>query len=148
MGAYSTAYDAFRTVIAGLLPNHRELDNPYVVESSGDIELKKGFGITVGEAVNTTRVVSNRATIARRFGVVITRKIASVKNDVTARIAGEKLLFEDASLAIKYFEKTPTPAGITQARYESDEGITFLDSDRFNYLILKVAFIVEYTETF
>ena len=148
MGSYSTAYDAFRTIIAGLYTGHRELDNPYVVENNGDIEMKLGFGITVGDAVNTTRTVSNRATIARSFGVVLTRSIGSVKHDVSARIAGEKLLLEDASLAIKYFEQTPTPSGITQARYESDDGITFLDTDRFNYMILRVTFMVEYTETF
>lgn len=148
MGKYSLAYDDVRTIMQTLYPNHKELVNPYDLESNPDIELKQSWGISIGSALNGTRVVCNRATITRNFSIVLARRSNRTRNDNATRIVTEKLLFEDLSLLVKYFEENPKTTNITRVRYTDDEGLDFVAGDRDNYLVLRSTLLVEYTETF
>lgn len=143
--SFTTAYDQVRTELETLFSTYNEIDNPYDVEKNTDLELRASYGITLGSGINTTRVTCSRADITREFGIVLCRRINATRNDTATRITAEKALFEDLTKIIAVFEKKV--ANITRSRYEGDGGVEFLGGDRYNYLVLRSAFMVEYSET-
>ena len=145
MGGFSDAYAQIRTELETLFPTYNEIDNPYNIDGTEKVFLKLAYGITVGDAVNTTRRTISRADVTRRFGIVLAREAFIVKNDTARRIVAEKALFEDLTNIIKVFEvKIPN---VTRARYEDDSGLEFVGGDQYNSLILRSSFLVDYRES-
>lgn len=144
MAGFTDAYNQIRTELETLFPTYNEIDNPYNPESCADLELKLAYGITINGAENTTRRTCSRLDISRDFGIVFFRRINATRNDTTTRIASEKALFEDLTKIIKVFEKKIP--NVTLARYVNDSGIEFLGDDRYNNIILRSSFVVEYSE--
>jgi len=143
--SFTNAYDQIRTELATLFSSYNELDNPYDLERNPDLHLRESYGITIGSGENTTKVLCSRADISRIFGIVLCRRMNATRNDTATRITAEKALFEDLTDIIKVFEEPV--ANITQGRYVSDDGVEFLDGDRYNYLILRSSFLIEYSES-
>jgi hypothetical protein len=66
--------------------------------------------------------------------------------DITNRIIAEKALFEDQITLVKKFELA-TSSAISKIEYVSDNGLEFLEADRFGILVLQFVIRVEYFET-
>lgn len=141
---FTEAYAQIRTELQALFASYTEIDNPYDIEQNPEIQLKTAYGITIGTATNATRAICGRADVIRSFDIVLCRRINATMNDSATRITAEKNLFEDQMSIIKKFEGNI--ANVKKARYLSDNGIEFLGNDKYNYLVLRSTFEVEYSE--
>ena len=151
MSNISTAYDAIRSAIGTILPDHTELSNPYFVERESDLNFNKAWGLAFGDATNSNRNISCRLSVQRDFIFVITRKIFKTSHRaIDTRIAEEKLLFEDQFLVIQALEKSPvinaSSSGIAKIAYVQDGGLEFVRSDQTNLIMIQTIMNLEYFE--
>lgn len=147
MSKVSTVYDAMITRITALLPNHARLGNPYAPASNASLFLKQGYGVKIGPARDTNRIISNQKIIAREYTVVVTRKFLALENAPETKATTEKQLLEDAYLLVKDFETNTTiNETAVMTSYTSDGGIEFIDKEKDHFLIVETVFTVEYLE--
>jgi len=150
----SAIYDDLHEVIQDLLPEHKELINPYVPEDSDNLHLEKGWGITILEGSNGRREIP-KLTMNRNFELLLTRKIFGAdkrsESAMNKRKTGEKELFEDQIVIAKHMQSNTylKSVGFTNASrvmYESDDGLNFLRNGDTGILILRSIIAVEYDE--
>jgi hypothetical protein len=90
-------------------------------------------------------MVSCYATISRDFVVTLTKRMFLTNRDISNRILAEKALFEDQITLIKKLELATSQA-ISKIEFVSDNGLEFLEADRFGILVLQFVLRVEYFE--
>ena len=145
MGQISTVYDEIRSQISGVLTTHTELNNPYFIEDDADVNFDNGWCVGLGAADNTNRYVCNKLTVSRDFTFTLTKRVFAVDRDITKRITAEKALFEYQMDVLKVLD-IYTSDVVVKMRYTSDNGLEFLDGDRFGILMLQTTINVEYFE--
>ena len=145
MSSISTIYDTLRSTLATTLPNHTELNNPYVLEDEADIMFDAGYTIGLFEGENTNRNLCPKLSVSRTFTITLSRRTFSPDRDITERVAAEKNLFEDHLLVVKALQCIEDD-NISKIEYISDNGLEFLLGDRFNILLIQSTFTVEYFE--
>ena len=143
---FTSVYDEIRTAISTLYSTKTEINNPYTLEENADIDMKDSWGIAIRAGSNSNRVLCGQATVKRNIEVSLLKRVAMPEKDVTARITGEKALFNDQLDMIKYFEGSPTTTNTVNVRFISDSGIEFLEGDRFGFLVLRSTLELEYVE--
>jgi hypothetical protein len=145
MSDISTIYDALLALIPTILTTHEELNNPYLLEDTSDIDMEKGWTLGFGPGENTQRLLGAQITYNRSFILTITRRSFGHLRDKALRITTEKLLFEDQKILINGIEKY-TNASIENIIFVGDNGLEFLNGDRFGILLIQNNVSVEYFE--
>lgn len=141
--------DALKARIAAVLPNHKELTNPYETDENPETILKQGFGVRIREGVNSNRSGSCILSVQRTIEIVLTRKYYAYELNRTAKENTEKALLEDQFLVLQDIEGEPTIGNsnaVTQFGYTGDSGIEFVFSDEKPFYQLVSQFRLEYLE--
>ena len=146
MSAFSDVYDGLRTFIPTILTTHTELNNPYDIEDDSDIMYDKSWSLAIGPGENTKRILCNYVTVERDYTLVLTRRYFAPSRDIDARVAAEKLMFEDQMLVIKALVNEPQTASAEKISYNGDTGLQFIGGDRTGFLYLETSLLVEYFE--
>jgi len=146
MSKISTVYDEIRALIPANLSGYTELNNPYTITDEADLNFDKGYAVGLGAGTNTNRLLSCAMSISRDFVLTLTKRMFLTNRDITNRIIAEKALFEDQITLVKKFELA-TSSAISKIEYVSDNGLEFLEADRFGILVLQFVVRVEYFET-
>jgi hypothetical protein len=143
---FNNVYDDLRTILSTVLSGRTELNNPYFIEDDSDIMFDNAWTVSVGAAQNTDRFVCGKATMRREFILTLANRYFAPSRDISARITAEKTIVNAQLDVIKYIEASPQTVNILQMRYEGDNGLEFLEGDRFGFLILQSTITVEYLE--
>lgn len=98
----SKIIDFYYSELRAALKEHKELlDADDLFENPPEI-LSKGWGFVIGEGENTERCLENGAYYYRRnFTIVLTRDYIALNAAPEHKLAKQKLLLEDANLALK-----------------------------------------------
>lgn len=150
MSYISTAYDAIEVAIETALPNHKELTNPYLPDENSDLLYDAAWGLAFSDGINLNANLSCKISIDRSFVVILTRKLANLRNDVANRKTTEKLLFEDLKNVIYATEFNPSLSSdaITSVNYVNDGGLEFVRTDRNDLIMIRANFSLVYFENF
>lgn len=148
MSKITDIYDAWVTLVTAELPDYRRLPNPYEASANANVILNKGYGIVAGAGSNTERKLGCKLSIARDFGIILTKQIAKTDHDTSGRANQEKALFEDQYTLIKALEMDPELSGTAaKAFFVGDGGLEILELETGRYFVLASQFNVEYFET-
>lgn len=145
---FNSVYDEIRTVCSTVYSDRVELNNPYFVEDDADIMFDSAWTVGIGNAENSNRTICANATVLRRFNVILTNRYTSPSRDIAARIAAEKKIVNAQLDLIKYLEQNPTTANTIRIKWVSDNGLEFLQGDRFGFFVLVNTIECEYFESF
>ena len=151
-------YDELHSITQVVLPEYTELPNPYIPDDNPDIYMKKGYGISIGAASNTNRVVSKKVSILRDFDFVFVRQINSTETNTGLIKSNAKAIMEDSFKAVQRIVETKaaleeiennTSLGqvCVKAEFVSDSGLDFIEADTQRFFILTMVVSVEYFET-
>lgn len=152
MSQISTIYDNFHTLVAGQLPTHYQLINPYDPELNDDLTYEKAWGLAVSAGAYPEFELDCRFTVDRQFILTLVRKlrVGSLQRGsdaITSRRTAEKNLFEDQYLILKKINQDLTLSGACVKCYmESDDGLQFVRSDRVDLVMLRTVFTARYFE--
>lgn len=147
MSKITTLYDAMVTQAGTTLSGHLRLGNAYKPDENPDLRLKKGWGLTIGPAVNSNRLLTGHISIQRRMNVVITRQYMAIDDDAANKAVTEKLLCEDMLSLIEALNENRTLGGVVMdTRYISDDGIEYVSTTTDRFLMIRTEFEVEYFE--
>jgi hypothetical protein len=139
--------EEIETIIKAALPGYRQIPNPYEIEKTSNVILKKGFGIAFGPGTNSERLLSCQLSVDREMAVILTRQVSSTEHDTDRREAIEKELFEEHFLIVRAIERDPSLNNkAARARYTSDNGLEFLSLENSRYFVLQSNFAFEYFE--
>lgn len=132
-------------IIETVLPEYKRLPNPYDVNANTFLQLRRGYGIEVGEGTNTQRYVGCLTTWQRTYNITLVRKVTTTDNNVDARIAVEQGILDDHEELLKTFEVDVSMDGLViKAVVGGDGGINFLDVDRQKFLAMTIGLDIEY----
>ena len=150
MSKATDVFDALVARLAAVLPAHKRIENPYVIENNSERVLNKGQGVAFGPAENTQRRLTNQLSVARDFLVTITRKTIKKKTDSSGRAEDIQLLFEDQKLVLDDIEKNTTlldsTLSVAKSDYISDNGLEFIFTEKDNFIKIESVIRVEYIE--
>ena len=147
MSEVSTVYDALITRIEAVLTGHFRLSNPYKLEENPSTFLRIGYGVGIGSGTNTRRPMAGCISIERSFPVSITRRYAALETNASAKATTEKQLMEDMFLLIKDFhENTSLTNGNRVVRFDSDNGINYVETETDRFMYVTGIISIEYFE--
>jgi hypothetical protein len=146
MSAITDVYNQLKAQIKSVLPNHQLLANPYRTADNPELLLRQGYGIQIGQGGNNRLSVYSLSQ-KRQFSIVITRQAYATQSDQGAKAVTEKQIIEDQLLVLNAIEKDPTLGGLVlRAEYASDSGVSFVSTDKDNFLELTTAVSVIYVD--
>jgi len=149
MSKVSTIYDNFVSLISTTLTDFTQLPNAYEAVENPSLFLRKGFGLAIGPASNTGRLLGQTVTIAREFNLLLIQEVLTTTTNTSSRTAMEKTLMENLFKIIDAVEVDKTLNGVAiKVKYINDNGIEFAESDRNKYLLTEAIFEVEYLERY
>jgi len=141
-------YDELHSITQVVLPEYTELPNPYIPDDNPDIYMKKGYGISIGAASNTNRVVSKKVSILRDFDFVFVRQINSTETNTGLIKSNAKAIMEDSFKVLEEIENNTSLSQVcVKAEFVSDSGLDFIEADTQRFFILTMVVSVEYFET-
>ena len=150
MSAITDIMVALKTAIETALPTYQRMPNPYFLDRNSALLMRSGYGVGVGAANNTNRLITGKVSIDRTFEIVLVNQIEALPSDAVNVELEEKAILEAAFTLIKYFENNEQ-LGISNvvlnSRYLSDGGIEFIDLEVQRYHQLTLSVGVEYMET-
>lgn len=149
MSRITDVYNAIEARLVAVLPNHKRLPHPDLLELNTPQTLRQGYGILIGQGVNSVRETGCRVSIQRDFIVSITRE--SFQSDFVAdkRETAEKTVYEDLKLVIEDVETDPkigTSNVLIGAKYLSDAGTELVLIDKLSFIKVEAIIQVEYFE--
>lgn len=148
MSVITTVRQALIDRVDALLPNHQRMSDPYFLAKNTDSEYRQGWGIKMGQGVNTKRQISCHLILQKTFEIVLTRIVTGREMDHTQKELAEIALHEDLFLLIKDFESSPALGSnvVVGCDFENDSGVQFPKPNRDDILSLTAAFSVLYQE--
>lgn len=147
MSKISNIYDRIETIVEATLTDYRKIPNPYVAEENSETLLTKGYGISIGEGINTNRQICGKKSYSRSFVIPLINLVASTDHDVDRHAAIEKQVMEDHFSLWGAFELDSDLDGhAAKAITVSDGGLLFLEGERLKYLLMELIIGVEYFE--
>lgn len=152
MSAISDTYDAIESIITTALPNHQELNNPYLPENDAELSYDAAFGLAIAEGVNLLgNEQSGIEQRQRNFIITLTKRKFATARDKSKRKSTEKELLEDWTTLMDAIAEQPklgNPSLVQRTFYDSDNGIEFLrlDRERNNILLIRTVLTVEYEQ--
>jgi len=139
--------EELESIIAASIAGYKQIPNPYEIEKTSNVILKKGFAIAFGPGTNTERLLSCQLSIDREIAIVLTRQVSSTEHDTNRRESIEKDILEDQFLIIRAIERDPSLNNkAARARYVGDNGLEFLSLENSRYFVLQSNFAFEYFE--
>lgn len=139
--------EELESIIAASVAGYKQIPNPYEIEKTSNVILKKGFAIAFGPGTNTERLLSCQLSIDREIAIVLTRQVSSTEHDTNRRESIEKDILEDQFLIIRAIERDPSLNNkAARARYVGDNGLEFLSLENSRYFVLQSNFAFEYFE--
>lgn len=152
MSAISDIFDNLTTLVTDVLPDHRELINPYFPEIDSELTYEKAFGVAFAEGVNL--LGNENSGVEQRqqtFIVTLTRRKFALKADIATRKATERALLEDTTLVLDSLatvDGTSLAGSAQRALYSSHGGIEFLrvDQSRNDILLIRIIITVDYEQ--
>lgn len=147
MSEVSTVFDALVTRVGAVLTGHFRLSNAYKLEENSSTFLRIGYAVGVGPAVNTLRPMSCMVFVQRSFTISITRRYAALETDAAAKATTEKQIMEDMLLVIKDLHtNTSLTNGNRVVKFESDNGINYVETDTDKFMYTTADISIEYFE--
>lgn len=147
MSKISEIREQLETLIEAAITGYKQIPNPYEIEKTANVILRKGYGIAFGPATNTERQLSCQLSVDREFSIILTREVATTEHNNAGRETIEKAIFEDQYLLIKAIEKDSDLATkASRARYVSDNGLEYVGLENSRYFVLISTFATEYFE--
>lgn len=147
MSQISSIYDAWETVIEANLTAYTKIRDPYEPDANPEVLLRKGYGIAIGDGLNSERLLSCKLSVERTFNIILVNTITATPNNKAAMATLEKNLMEDQFTLINAVEKDAGLNGtVRNVAYQADSGIDFLEGDSSRHLLLETQFVVEYFE--
>ena len=147
----SKASDIFAKIITeieSLNLGYKRYPNAIAPEQNSELLLKKGYGIGIGPAENTGRLINCKYTRERAFVIQLTKQVTNTENDKVAFETIQKDLLDDHATIEHHFEVNVVLDGIAiKSLWSGDEGIEFLEGDRNKFLLLGSTYLIEYSET-
>lgn len=127
----------------------KRLPNPYKPEENNDRYLIQAYGLSLGPANNTRRLVNCQFSIERTIIITIARKYEGLENDDLKKAATELQLFEDQFALIKDLETDVTVNGEAMyCRYMGDSGLEYVKGTTDKFLMVRTEIAFEYLENF
>lgn len=141
MSKVSDVTDAIIARCAAILTSHTRLPNPYDVAGNPDVMLKQGYGVRVGSAENSNRVLGNTVSIRRAYTIVLTRALYALDSNGSQRTTSEKTLLEDQWLMVADIVKDSSLNGAqVVSTYVGDTGVTQIGT----HLVTEINILAEY----
>lgn len=132
-----------------ILPNKKQLKNKFDLTDNDDPFLKDGFSILIGAAQNDDTFNNYLQTLSRTYTISITERVEGRDRDISRfEIAEKELLSRKETLIsglVTYNKADRVYDGI---KYESDNGVEAIFTERKNYLVTSIDFIVIYGNKF
>lgn len=144
-----TIYDTMISIISTNYPDKIELINPYSIGDNDDLSLRNGFGLTVGNSV-PDEISNCILSQTRDFEVVLSKKLFSRDNSISARKIEEKALMNEAFTLHKAFKgDAGLRVAVNSIHFAGDDGIQFVfGEDRQNYIYGIFTFECYYSELY
>jgi hypothetical protein len=145
---FNDVYNEIRALCASVYSDRQELNNPYFVEDDSDLMFDSAYAVGIAGAENSNRTLCANATILRRFNVILTNRYMAPSRDIPTRVTAEKKIINAQLDLVKYLEQNPTTANTIRIKWVSDNGLEFLQGDRFGFFVLVNTIECEYFESF
>ena len=147
MTQVSNIYDAYVSMIASQLPTYKRITNPYEPTQNAGLLLQKGYGIGIGPAENTERIITCKVSIVRTFEILLINQINTTENNISAKATIEKTIMEDLFKLIKQVDKDPSLQQTSiKSSYVSDNGLEYLEAEKAKFYLVRATFDSEYLE--
>lgn len=147
MSKISDAYDALVSELVALFPDKMQLQNAIDLDSNTAEQLRDGFGIAIGPAINSNRHVSCKLSVLRDITVILTVQSFAKPLETTEKYDTIKALLEDQAQMIQKYEQSPVlGASVAKFLYQSDIGIEHLVAGEEKYYKIETLFKMEYFE--
>lgn len=147
MSRLTLIYDALTTALPTMLPNHKQMYNPYMPEMNDNLLLRRGYGFFMGPAEHTNRQLDCYYSVRRSCYITLSILNPGTEKDIIIRQGKEKQLLEDMAGLAKAFDRDPALAETSATfRYQSDSGIELLVTPNDNFLMIRSEFSFEYLE--
>lgn len=125
------------------------LPNPYKPEENPDQFLRQGWGVALGPASNTNRLVNCKFSIERTLIITLARKFEGTENDDIGKANTELAIFEDQFAMIKELETDVSVNGNAMyTKYVTDGGIEYVRGNTDKFLMVRTEVTLEYLENF
>jgi len=143
----TSIYNQLITEIETKLSSYTRIPNPYAPEENPELFLRKGYGIGIGTALNTRRLVCGYFSIKRNFSIMLINQLFSTDTNSSSRGDFERLMMEDQYQIINALEANNTLSGsAVSTLFASDSGIQFISGEIGKYVICETIFEIEYLE--
>ncbi len=149
MANLSLIYDGLITLIEAQLSSYHRLADAIDIASNDILRLEKGYSLAISGGENTDRFIQDSSlSTSRSFTMTLVNLYVASELDPVARSLQEKNLLEDAYLVWKQLQTVTFLGGIqvANAKYESDEGIVYLDGDDKKGISITSVLSAEYFE--
>lgn len=151
----STIMDNLRSVVAGALPSHNEMLDPYEVDLTDELTLVNSWGIAYRSSnYSISGPIGCGYGIDQNVEIVLTRVMSTghlqLYDAISERVSTEKDLYEDRHLVIKAIEKNATinDGDLAICTYQGDSGIEFVFNDKTYAIMLRLNFLIKYGDSF
>lgn len=149
MSNITIIYDKLREIIPTIVTGRAELPNPYSLINNPNLYLKKGWGLTIGEGVESEIGTYCDDFETRTFDIVLTDHLATLNNTHELMAAASKSLMENIrALKNRFidFDQLTINESIEKISFVSSSGIEFLVSNEVSYLVASITIAIDYSE--
>lgn len=141
-------YDRLIVDIEAAISGYTRIPNPYEADQNPELFLRKGYGLGIGPAENTRRMVCAYFSMKRIFTIVLINQILTTDMNSTARGNCERDMMEDHYSLIKYLEGDNNLGGnAVKTIFTDDSGIQFVEGEIGKYVMCEINIEVEYLES-
>lgn len=143
----TTIYNNLISRIESTLTTYTRIPNPYAPEENPELFLRKGYGIGIGSAENSRRLICGYFSINRNFSILLINQILTTDSNSSSRGDFERLLMEDHYSLINALEVDNNLGGAAvKTNFTADSGIQFVAGEMGKYILCELTFEVEYLE--
>lgn len=155
MASIDSLYDAIRAAIPtySRFVSKKEIPNAYSLEDNASTYLEDSWGIIIGAGVRSevdTPIIDCQVTTVRTISIVITRSVYDVHNvGVEVNEVAKELLLDARELRGNFLDlgKFGVLQGGEEIIYVGDNGVEFVQGDKFNLISTQLDFTFELIET-
>ncbi len=128
----SQTLDKLRTAISGEYSDKIILANQSELEANADYQLRDGYSINVGPAINNDELTRIPYAIRRSISIVLTKGVCDSDLQSASRLAQEETLLDEIENLVSVI--TSTALSIQQVKFLGDSGVEMLQSDKIKFI--------------
>lgn len=150
MSKITTVYNQILVKLAELYNGKTRIPNPYSIDRNNDNLLRDGYGLKVGSASFEPFEFCNFV-VSREFSVILTREMFRLDSSTPEFDDRAVKLLEDVYEVQELFfnyNELGIDAEIIKVDLGSVSEITFVNTDKSNFLSMEVSFIFSIKESF